>query len=83
MNNNANIVLYNGLGDQFLDLIGFYTICKYLNYRPNITFPIINSNNSFAWGDNNYYEEKLFTFNDIIISDNLKILAEDSSFLCS
>jgi len=70
MNNNANIVLYNGLGDQFLDLIGFYTICKYLNYRPNITFPIINSNNSFAWGDNNYYEEKLFTFNDIIISNN-------------
>lgn len=70
MNNNANIVLYNGLGDQFLDLIGFYTICKYLNYTPNITFPIINSNNTFAWGDNNNYDEKLFIFNDIMISND-------------
>jgi len=38
MDNKANILLNNGLGDQFLDLIGFYVICKYLNYKPIITF---------------------------------------------
>jgi len=63
--NNANIVLYNGLGDQMLDLIGFYVVCKYLNYNPNVTFPTIDKNNKFAWGNNNNYEEKLFDFNDI------------------
>ena len=70
MDNNANIVLCNGLGDQFLDLLGFYIICKYLNYKPNITFPIINNNNSFAWGNSNSYDERLFDLKDIIISSN-------------
>ena len=70
MDNNANIALCNGLGDQFLDLIGFYVICKYLNYKPNITFPIINNNNSFAWGNSNSYDERLFDLRDIIISSN-------------
>jgi hypothetical protein len=69
MDNNANIVLYNGLGDQLLDLIGFYVICKYLNYSPNVTFPTI-SNSKFAWGDNNNYDEKLFNFNEIITLKN-------------
>jgi hypothetical protein len=66
MNNNANIILNNGLGDKFLDLIGFYVICKYLNYKPNITF---NNNSNFAWGNNNY-DLKLFNLKDISVSNN-------------
>ena len=69
MDNNAKIVLYNGLGDQFLDLIGFYTICKYMNYKPNITFPTIDKNTKFAWGNNNY-DLKLFNLKDISVSNN-------------
>ena len=51
MNNNANIRLFNGLGDKLLDLIGFYIICKYLNYNPHITFI---TNGPFDWGNNDY-----------------------------
>jgi hypothetical protein len=61
MDNNVNIILNNGLGDKFLDLIGFYVICKYLNYNPNITF---NNSSNFAWGNNNY-DLKLFNLKDI------------------
>lgn len=61
--NNVNITLNNGLGDKLLDLIGFFILCKYLNYKPNITF---NNNDIFAWGNNNY-DIRLFNFNDIII----------------
>ena len=57
MNNNATIVLNNGLGDKLLDLIGFYVICKYLNYKPNVTF-----NDDNHWGS---YDMKLFNLKDI------------------
>ena len=60
-----SIRLVNGLGDKLLDLIGFFVICKYLNYTPNVIF--CNSSN-FAWG-NNHYDNRLFNFHDIIISE--------------
>ena len=66
MNNKVNITLSNGLGDKLLDLIGFFIICKYLNYKPNITFC---NNGKFAWGNNNY-DIRLFNFNEITISDD-------------
>ena len=66
MDNNVNIILNNGLGDKFLDLIGFYVICKYLNYNPNITF---NNSSNFAWGNNNY-DLKLFNLKDISVTNN-------------
>jgi len=66
MDNIVNINLLNGLGDKLLDLIGFFILCKYLNYKPNITF---NNDGNFAWGNNNY-DMRLFNFNDIIISNN-------------
>jgi len=65
-NNNVSIRLVNGLGDKLLDLIGFFVLCKYLNYKPNVTFC---NNGNFAWGNNNY-DIKLFNFNEITISDD-------------
>jgi len=66
MSNNVNIKLLNGLGDKLLDLIGFYILCKYLNYKPNISFCC---NGIFPWGNNNY-DTRLINFNEIIISDD-------------
>ena len=66
MNNIVNITLANGLGDKLLDLVGFFVLCKHLNYKPKITF---DNNGNFAWGNNNY-DTRLFNFNDIIISDD-------------
>jgi hypothetical protein len=58
---NVSIKLSNGLGDKFLDLIGFCIICKYLNYNPHIIF----SNDAvFPWGTN-HYDIRLFDFNDL------------------
>jgi hypothetical protein len=65
-NNNVSIVLLNGLGDKLLDLIGFFVLCKYCNYKPNVIF---DNNGNFAWGNNNY-DIRLFNFNEITISDN-------------
>jgi len=65
-NNTISITLVNGLGDKLLDLIGFFVLCKYLNYKPNVTF---NNNSNFAWGNNNY-DIRLFNFNEITISDD-------------
>jgi hypothetical protein len=67
MNNNVSINLTNGLGDKFLDLIGFYILCNYLNYKPCINF---DNNGKFLWGNNNY-DLRLFNFSDITISDNI------------
>ena len=67
MNNNVFISLKNGLGDKLLDMIGFYIICKYLNYIPNVQFN--KQIKTFLWG-NNYYDTNLFIFNDIIITNN-------------
>jgi len=63
MENNANIVLFNGLGDKLLDMVGFYIICKYLNYKPHVRF--INDTH-FAWGSNTY-DIELFDYTDIVI----------------
>lgn len=65
-NNNVSIRLVNGLGDKLLDLIGFFVLCKYLNYKPNVIF--INDS-TYSWGNNNY-DIRLFNFNEIKISNN-------------
>ena len=60
------ICVDNGLGDKLLDVIGFYIICKYLNYNPHI---ILNKYvNNYAWGHNKY-DPRLFKFTDIIITE--------------
>jgi hypothetical protein len=64
--NNAIITLNNGLGDKFLDLIGFYVLCKNLNYNPNVIF---NNNKKFVWGNNNY-DTRLFNLQGITIANN-------------
>ena len=64
--NNVTIELFNGLGDKLLDLIGFYVICKYLNYNPYVSFV---NHFQFAWGSN-HYDIRLFNFNDITITDS-------------
>jgi hypothetical protein len=66
MENNVSITLLNGLGDKLLDLIGFFVLCKYLNYKPNVTFC---NNSTYAWGIANY-DIRLFNFNEITISDD-------------
>lgn len=63
--NNTSIYLINGLGDKLLDLIGFFILCKYLNYKPQIIF---ERNHKFEWG-NNDYDIRLFNFNHFIISN--------------
>lgn len=67
MNNNAYISLQNGLGDKLLDLIGFYVICKCLDYQPNVSFN--NDVVDFPWGNNNY-DIELFTFNDFTVTND-------------
>jgi hypothetical protein len=63
--NHATIYLVNGLGDKLLDLIGFFILCKYLNYIPQIRF---EQSHKFEWG-NNHYDNRLFKFNQFIISN--------------
>jgi hypothetical protein len=58
---NVSIALHSGMGDRLLDFIGFYVLCKLLNYKPNVTF---NSNTSH-WGD---YEQSLFNFDKTIMN---------------
>ena len=62
-NNYLSILLYNGLGDKLLDVIGIYVLCKYLNYKPHVIFD--NNNNRFN------YDIRLFNFNEITISDDI------------
>lgn len=59
--NKARIHLFNGLGDKFLDMIGFYVICKRLNYTPNVRFDL---NLRYQWGTNQY-DPRLFDFSDV------------------
>jgi hypothetical protein len=61
----VKIQLNNGLGDKLLDLIGFCVICKYLNYKPVVNF---QNNGQFVWGNNNY-DNRLFHFDNFMISD--------------
>ena len=65
-NNNVSIILNNGLGDKLLDLIGFFVLCKYLNYKPNVIFC---NNGHYVWGNNNY-DISLFNFNEITITND-------------
>jgi hypothetical protein len=65
MNSSAKIILKNGLGDKFLDLIGFYVICKYLHLEPVVLF---DNNANFPWGSNNY-DMRLFHFEDLVFTD--------------
>jgi len=67
INNNAYICLSNGIGDKLLDLVGFYVICKYLNYTPIIG--LNHTNIVHQWG-NTFYDPILFNFNNIIIDIN-------------
>jgi hypothetical protein len=60
----VSITLRNGLGDKLLDLIGFFIICKYLNYTPYVSF---DNHGAFAWGGT-HYDNRLFNFNEINIS---------------
>lgn len=46
----------SGLGDRLLDTIGFYVICKYLNYNPYLK---LNCAGNPQWGN---YDERLFIF---------------------
>ena len=64
--NNAIITLNNGLGDKFLDLIGFYILCKYLKYNPNVIF---NITGDLQRGGNNY-DMRLFNLQGITIANN-------------
>jgi hypothetical protein len=63
--NNAKLILNNnGLGDKLLDLIGFFIICKYLNYNPHVNF---FDNNSDVWGN---YDIRLFDFKEVSTSND-------------
>jgi hypothetical protein len=67
--NSAIITLRNGLGDKLLDIIGFYVICKCLNYKSYVRFNKLVEEFDWGFGSNTTYDLKLFEFNDIIISD--------------
>lgn len=59
MNNNLiNVNSPNGIGDKFIDLLGAFTFCKFLNYKPNINF-IANHSHMDILCD---YDLKLFEF---------------------
>jgi hypothetical protein len=80
--NYVRIKLVNGLGDKLLDLIGFYVLCKHLNYKPRVSF---FNDGYFMWGTN-HYDNRLFNFDDIQISDaksNFYVTSHNpSSSLC-
>ena len=72
--NNASYICQNGLGDKLLDIIGFYVICKYLNYNPIITLNSDCLKQNFKWGSN-IYDERLFNFTSLTITnENTKCL---------
>lgn len=65
----ATIVLRNGIGDKLLDTLGFYVICKYLNYQPHVEFNRLVEKFDWGFGSTTEYDLCLFEFTDIIISD--------------
>jgi hypothetical protein len=67
MNSNVYITLINGLGDKCLDLIGFYVICKYLGYNPNVQLNY--GDKTFVWGSSKY-DPKLFNFSNFTLVDD-------------
>ena len=56
-----------GLGDRMLDILGFFVICKCLDYNPKVVFN--NSQHWFVWGISNY-DLRLFEFDQIELVDN-------------
>lgn len=64
MDNRVGITLVNGLGDKFMDLIGFYVLCKRVNYVPHVHF---DNAGYYAWGTN-HYDMRLFEFKDVVFS---------------
>jgi hypothetical protein len=58
---------WSGLGDRLLDVLGFYVICKCLDYNPKVIFN--NSQHWFVWGISNY-DLRLFEFNHIELIEN-------------
>ena len=67
----ATIVLRNGIGDKLLDTLGFYVICKYLNYVPYIQFNRLVEKFDWGFGSTTEYDLGLFEFKDIIITNGV------------
>lgn len=61
-----NLIPHGRLGDRFLNIIGFYIICKYLNLKPNITSFYTHIEN-MNW---DYYDKNLFNFSNEFILNN-------------
>lgn len=55
----------NGMGDKLLDVLGGYVICKFMNFKLCVNFNPDTIN--YPWGTN-YYDERLFLFEDIELS---------------
>jgi hypothetical protein len=67
----ATIVLRNGIGDKLLDTLGFYVICKYLNYQPHVEFNRLVEKFDWGFGSTTEYDLDLFEFTDIIITNGV------------
>lgn len=67
----ATIVLRNGIGDKLLDTLGFYVICKYLNYQPHVEFNRLVEKFDWGFGSTTEYDLGLFEFSDIIITNGV------------
>jgi len=67
----ATIVLRNGIGDKLLDTLGFYVICKYLNYQPHVEFNRLVEKFDWGFGSTTEYDLGLFEFTDIIITNGV------------
>jgi hypothetical protein len=68
MSRDACIILQSsGLGDRLTDILGFYVICKCLNYNPKVFFN--NTEYWFPWGVA-IYDLRLFDFVGIELVEN-------------
>jgi hypothetical protein len=65
--NEVSFKCLNGLGDKLVDSIGFYVLCKILNFTPYIEFN--SSIHNYDWG-NNRYDERLFRFPGLQLTDH-------------
>jgi hypothetical protein len=68
MNNKVLYKCLSGLGDKLLSILGIYIICKYLKYELNILF---NHENTIQLWGSNYYDIRLFNFEDITLLDGV------------
>ena len=72
-----------GLGDRLLDIFGFMVLCKYKKCKPIIIF---NANEYICEWGNNTYNELLFIFEDIELTNQyakIDILENHSSVILS